>query len=89
MVPADAEILIEGEISPGERTVGDPFGEVTRLYQAQCLRPVLNITALTHKRGAWYQNVFSGHEEPGTSARFPRKAASTTRCRIGSGSSRR
>jgi 2,5-furandicarboxylate decarboxylase 1 len=62
MVPADAEILIEGEIPPGERTVVDPFGEVTRLYQAQCLRPVLNITALTHRRGAWYQNVFSGHQ---------------------------
>jgi UbiD family decarboxylase len=62
MVPADAEILIEGEIPPGERTVVDPFGEVTRLYQAQCLRPVLNITAMTHRRGAWYQNVFSGHQ---------------------------
>ncbi len=62
LVPADAEILIEGEIPPGERTVVDPFGEVTRLYQAQCLRPVLNITALTHRRGAWYQNVFSGHQ---------------------------
>src|SRR5579875_979525 len=61
LVPADAEILIEGEIPPGERTVVDPFGEVTRLYQAQCLRPVLNITALTHRRGAWYQNIFSGH----------------------------
>ena len=62
LVPADAEILIEGEIPPGERTVVDPFGEVTRLYQAQCLRPVLDVTALTHRRGAWYQNIFSGHQ---------------------------
>jgi 2,5-furandicarboxylate decarboxylase 1 len=62
LVPADAEILIEGEIPPGERTVVDPFGEVTRLNQAQCLRPVLNITAVTHRRGAWYQDVFSGHQ---------------------------
>ncbi|HZR98811.1 MAG TPA: UbiD family decarboxylase, partial [Chloroflexota bacterium] len=62
LVPADAEIIIEGEIPPGERTVVDPFGEVTRLYQAQCLRPVLNITALTHRRGAWYQDIFSGHQ---------------------------
>jgi 2,5-furandicarboxylate decarboxylase 1 len=62
LIPADAEIVIEGEIPAGERTVVDPFGEVTRLYQAQCLRPVLNITALTHKRGAWYQNIFSGHQ---------------------------
>jgi UbiD family decarboxylase len=62
LVPADAEILIEGEIPPGERTVVDPFGEVTRLNQAQCLRPVLNVTALTHRKGAWYQDVFSGHQ---------------------------
>ncbi len=62
MIPADAEIIIEGEIPPGERTVVDPFGEVTRLNQAQCLRPVLNVTALTHRRGAWYQDIFSGHQ---------------------------
>ncbi|HZU07264.1 MAG TPA: UbiD family decarboxylase [Chloroflexota bacterium] len=62
LVPADAELLIEGEIPPGERTVVDPFGEVTRLYQAQCLRPVLNVTALTYRRGAWYQDIFSGHQ---------------------------
>jgi 2,5-furandicarboxylate decarboxylase 1 len=62
LVPADAEIIIEGEIPPGERTVVDPFGEVTRLYQAQCLRPVLNVTALTHRRGAWSQDIFSGHQ---------------------------
>lgn len=62
LVPADAEILIEGEIPPGERTVVDPFGEVTRLYQAQCLRYVLEITALTYRRGAWYQDIFSGHQ---------------------------
>jgi UbiD family decarboxylase len=62
LIPADAEIVIEGEIPPGERTVVDPFGEVTRLYQAQCLRPVLEITALTHRRGAWYQDIFSGHQ---------------------------
>ncbi len=62
LLPADAEIIIEGEIPPGERTVVDPFGEVTRLYQAQCLRPKLDITAVTHRRGAWYQDVFSGHQ---------------------------
>ena len=62
LIPADAEIIIEGEIPPGERTVVDPFGEVTRLNQAQCLRPVLNVTALSHRRGAWYQDIFSGHQ---------------------------
>ena len=62
LVPADAEIIIEGEIPPGVREVVDPFGEVTRHYQAQCLRPVLNVTAITHRHNAIMQNVFSGHQ---------------------------
>ncbi len=62
LVPADAEIVIEGEIPPGIREVVDPFGEVTRHYQAQCLRPVLNVTAVTHRHNAILQDVFSGHQ---------------------------
>jgi len=63
MVPADAEIIIEGTIPPGVREVCDPFGEVTRHYQAQCLRPVLNVTAITHRENAILHDVFSGHQE--------------------------
>lgn len=62
MVPADAEIIIEGEIPPGVREIVDPFGEVTRHYQAQCLRQVMNVTALTRRRRPIMQDVFSGHE---------------------------
>lgn len=62
LVPADAEVIIEGEIPPGVREVVDPFGEVTRHYQAQCLRPVLNVTAVTCREDAILQDVFSGHQ---------------------------
>ncbi|MBI4494701.1 MAG: UbiD family decarboxylase [Chloroflexi bacterium] len=62
LVPADAEIVIEGEIPPGERVVVDPFGEITRLYQAQCLRQVFNVKAITFRRGAIMQDVFSGNQ---------------------------
>ena len=62
MVPADAEIIIEGEIPPGERGIADPFGEVTRLYQAQCLRPICNVTAITFRQDAIMQDIFSGHQ---------------------------
>jgi 2,5-furandicarboxylate decarboxylase 1 len=62
MVPADAEIIIEGEIPPGERGIADPFGEVTRLYQAQCLRPICNVRAITFRQDAIMQDVFSGHQ---------------------------
>ncbi|MCL5962427.1 MAG: UbiD family decarboxylase [Chloroflexi bacterium] len=62
MVPADAEIIIEGEIIPGAREVVDPFGEVTRHYQAQCLRPIAEVTALSHRDNAILQDIFSGHQ---------------------------
>ncbi|WP_102348871.1 UbiD family decarboxylase [Bacillus sp. Marseille-P3661] len=63
LVPADAEILIEGVIEPGAKTVVDPFGEVTRDYQPQCIRQLMNITAITKKENAVLQTVFSGHAE--------------------------
>jgi 2,5-furandicarboxylate decarboxylase 1 len=63
MVPADAEILVEGEILPGEKGVCDPFGEVARLYQAQCLRPVFRVKAITFRKGAILQDIFSGFRD--------------------------
>lgn len=61
MVPADAEIIIEGEVPPDERTVVDPFGEVSRFYQAQCLRQVFNTKAITMRKNPIMQDIFSGH----------------------------
>lgn len=62
LVPADAEIIIEGEILPGVREVVDPFGEVTRHYQAQCIRQAMQVKAITHRKNAIMQDIFSGHE---------------------------
>ncbi|HLG72653.1 MAG TPA: UbiD family decarboxylase [Chloroflexota bacterium] len=63
MIPADAEIVLEGEIKPGAKEVVDPFGEVTRHYQAQCIRQGIDVTAINHRRDAIMQDVFSGHQE--------------------------
>jgi 2,5-furandicarboxylate decarboxylase 1 len=61
LVPADAEIVVEGEMPPGVREIVNPFGEYTRTYQAQTLRPVARVTAVTRRYQAVYQDVFSGH----------------------------
>ena len=61
MVPADAEIIIEGVIPPGAKEVVDPFGEVTKHYQAQCLRQSFKTKAVTRRKDAIYQDIFSGH----------------------------
>ena len=61
MVPADAEIIIEGVVPPGAKEVVDPFGEVTKHYQAQCLRQSFKVKAVTRRNNAIYQDIFSGH----------------------------
>ncbi|HWB66941.1 MAG TPA: UbiD family decarboxylase [Mycobacteriales bacterium] len=73
MVPADAEILIEGEVPPGVRMIADPFGDITRQYQAQTLRPVMNITAITQRRDAYMQDIFAGHHDHFTAGQIPKE----------------
>ncbi len=61
LIPADAEIIIEGEVPPDEAEVVDPFGEVTRFYQAQCIRQAFNVKAITMRNKPIMQDIFSGH----------------------------
>ena len=63
LVPADAEILIEGEIPPNIREVEAPFGEFPGTYGPQRLRPIIEVKAITHRGDAIYQDVFVGHRE--------------------------
>jgi UbiD family decarboxylase len=63
LVPADAEMIIEGEIVPGVREVEGPFGEFTGYYGPQRLRPVVHVTAVTHRRDAIVQHIFTGHRD--------------------------
>ena len=63
MVPADAEIIIEGEIGPGSQTIVDPFGEISGQYQPQELAPLMEVTAITYRENAIFQDIFSGHRE--------------------------
>jgi 4-hydroxy-3-polyprenylbenzoate decarboxylase len=49
LVPAQAEIIIEGEVRPGERAMEGPFPGWTRYGQA-IPQPVLHVKAITHRR---------------------------------------
>lgn len=75
LVPADAEIILEGYLHPDEKTIVDPFGEVSRLYQPQELAPLLKIEAMTHRSGAVFQDVFSGHREHFLLGSIPREGS--------------
>lgn len=75
LVPADAEIIIEGEIGPNERTIVDPFGEISGQYQPQQFAPVMEVTAITYRDGALFQDIFSGHREHMLMASVPREGS--------------
>ncbi len=49
-VPADAELVLEGELLPGERTEEGPFGEVTGTYAQEGATPLFRVKAVTHRR---------------------------------------
>jgi UbiD family decarboxylase len=85
LVPADAEILIEGVVPPGVRMIADPFGDITRQYQAQTLRPVMEVTAITRRRDAMLQDVFAGHHDHMTVGQIPKEGSlyNTLRKRFG------
>ena len=55
--------MIEGEIVPGHKELVDPFGEITRHYQAQCLRQAMDVTAITRRKDAILMDIFSGHHD--------------------------
>ena len=58
-VPADAELVIEGEILQDVTQLEGPFGEFARLYGPARELPVVRVLAITHRRDAMYHNVMS------------------------------
>ena len=50
LVPAGAEIIIEGEVRPGERTDEGPFGEMAGFTHGRNVSPVFRVNAITHRK---------------------------------------
>lgn len=59
-VPATAEIIIEGVVEIGRLESDGPFGEYPGTYSEAKPAPVMRVTAITHRRGALYQNTLTG-----------------------------
>ncbi len=60
-VPADAEVVIEGEVRPTERREEGPFGEYTGHYGGPRLpRPTIHVTAITHRRDPILHLAYQG-----------------------------
>jgi 4-hydroxy-3-polyprenylbenzoate decarboxylase/2,5-furandicarboxylate decarboxylase 1 len=59
-VPATAEIIIEGMVLPNVREEEGPFGEVSGYYTPSNPKPVIEVTAITHRRNPIYQAALTG-----------------------------
>jgi UbiD family decarboxylase len=60
MVPATAEIVIEGYIQPQIREIEGPFGEVGGYSTPKFPKPVIEVTAITHRKDPIFQAALTG-----------------------------
>jgi len=65
-VPAEAEIVIEGFVSPNETAPEGPYGDHTGYYNSVEPFPVMRVTAVTTRRAPLYLSTFTGRapDEP-------------------------
>lgn len=65
-VPAEAEIILEGYLNPGETLPEGPYGDHTGYYNDIEEFPVFHITAITMRKKAVYLSTYTGRppDEP-------------------------
>ncbi|WP_347266022.1 UbiD family decarboxylase [Paracoccus sp. (in: a-proteobacteria)] len=66
MVPARAEIVIEGWVHPGETALEGPFGDHTGYYNSAEPFPVMRVSRITCRRDPLYLSTITGRppDEP-------------------------
>src|SRR5690606_27113165 len=60
LVPANAELTLEGFIEPGEEAPEGPFGDHTGYYNEVERFPVMTIERITHRRDPIYHTTYTG-----------------------------
>lgn len=63
LVPAEAEIILEGEIIPNRLEPEGPFGEWSGYDRGQMQTQVIKIKAVTQRKDPIIMNIFSAHRE--------------------------
>jgi 4-hydroxy-3-polyprenylbenzoate decarboxylase len=66
LVPAEAEIVLEGWVAPDESALEGPYGDHTGYYNAAEAYPVMRLTAITSRAEPTYHSTFTGRapDEP-------------------------
>jgi 4-hydroxy-3-polyprenylbenzoate decarboxylase len=60
LLPAEAEIVLEGYVEPGQRRLEGPFGDHTGFYSLADDFPVFHVTAVTRRRSPVYLTTIVG-----------------------------
>ncbi len=63
LIPADAEIVVEGWIPPKVRDTMNPFGEISGHYQEERKGPVIEVTGICYRNNAVMQGILPSHAE--------------------------
>ncbi|HWQ40836.1 MAG TPA: UbiD family decarboxylase [Desulfosporosinus sp.] len=81
LVPADAEMIIEGVVLPGEKDEEGPIGEHTRYYKTirngkieKRYDPVVKFTAITRRQDGYFLSCFLGHPDQALIGSIPKEA---------------
>lgn len=75
MVPADAEIVLEGKILPHVREPEGPFGEFPKYYGPKSDKEVIEITCVTHRDQPIFQTIVPATYEHLLLGAIPREAS--------------
>jgi 2,5-furandicarboxylate decarboxylase 1 len=75
LVPADAEMVIEGHILPNVKEIEGPFGEFTGYYGPQRLRNIIEVSAISHRSDAIFQHIFTGHRDTWVLGGIPKEGS--------------
>ncbi|MCL5984122.1 MAG: menaquinone biosynthesis decarboxylase [Candidatus Thermoplasmatota archaeon] len=59
-VPAEAEIVLEGTVTPGESHLEGPFGDHTGYYSLPEDFPVMHVSRITHRADPTYLSTVTG-----------------------------
>lgn len=60
LVPARAEIILEGYVEAGEERIEGPFGDHTGYYSVAAPFPVFHVTCITHRKDPVYPATIVG-----------------------------
>ncbi len=89
LVPADAEMIVEGEVLAGVTDEEGPFGEHTRYYKTirggkvdKRFDPAVRFTAVTRRADAIFQSCFAGHADHSLIGAIPKEAVIFERVRV-------